>query len=187
MKPLTFNFLDAIRRGILRIFPKSDQIFSQIFVRISSVAIRSINTSSKARYSSALLLGLFFLILVGCSTSRHTTTQLVHDVRTDTLFISNVHYDSIYINRTSDIDRTSDTLTITKTMTEYRYKLLRDTIYKVQRDSIPYQVTITEIKEVTRPLTWFDHLTRFCFVLVFGFLFVSFVSFVFKLKSKIRV
>lgn len=133
------------------------------------------------------------LAMTSCSSTRGIygehgrTTQLVHDVRTDTIYLSNVQYDSIYINRTYDIDRTSDTVTITKTLTEYRYKLLRDTIYKVQRDSIPYRVTITEIKEVTRPLTWFDHLTRFCFVLVFGFLFVSFVSFVFKLKSKIRV
>ena len=126
------------------------------------------------------------LAMTSCSSTK-PVTQLVHDIRTDTLYLSNIQYDSIYINRTSDIDRTRDTVTITKTLTEYRYKLLRDTIYRVQRDSIPYRVTITEIKEVTRPLTWFDHLTRFCFVLVFGFLFVSFVRIVFKLKSKIRV
>ena len=36
---------------------------------------------------------------------------------------------------------------------EYRYKLLRDTVERVKlevvRDSIPYEVRITEVKEVT--------------------------------------
>ena len=78
----------------------------------------------------------------------------------------------------------TDTVFIKDVSVEYRYKLLRDTIYKVERDSIPYQVTVTEIKEITRPLTWYDHLTQSVFWVVIGVLFVLFVRFVFNLKKR---
>ena len=77
-----------------------------------------------------------------------------------------------------------DTVFIKDVSVEYRYKLLRDTTYKVERDSIPYQVTVTEIKEITRPLTWYDHLTRSVFWIVIGILFVQLVRFVFNLKKR---
>ena len=78
----------------------------------------------------------------------------------------------------------TDTLYIKDVSIEYRYKMLRDTIYKTQVDSIPYQVTVTEIKEITRPLTWYDHLTQSVFWVVIGVLFVLFVRFVFNLKKR---
>ena len=48
--------------------------------------------------------------------------------------------------------------------------MLRDTIRIVERDSIPYQVTITVVKEITRPLTWYDHLSRISLWFMIGFL-----------------
>ena len=72
-------------------------------------------------------------------------------------------YDSVYIDRSFDTDRTSDTITVTKTMTEYRYRLLRDTVRIVQRDSIPYEVRITEVKEVRKPPNIFDYLCYLSF------------------------
>ena len=62
----------------------------------------------------------------------------------------------------------TDTLYIKDVSIEYRYKMLRDTIYKTQVDAIPYQVTVTETKEITRPQTWFDHLTRACLWVIIG-------------------
>ena len=44
--------------------------------------------------------------------------------------------------------------------TEYRYKLLRDTLRIVERDSVPYEVVRTETVEVERPLSWFDKMAR---------------------------
>ena len=52
--------------------------------------------------------------------------------------------------------------------TEYRYKLLRDTVRMVERDSIPYEVVRTETREVERPLSWFDKLARAVFWIVTG-------------------
>lgn len=46
---------------------------------------------------------------------------------------------SIYIDRSSDVNRTRDA--ITKTMMEYRYKFLHDTLKVIQRDTIPVEVT----------------------------------------------
>lgn len=79
-----------------------------------------------------------------------------------------MQYGSIYIYKDRYQDRSRDTVYLKDVSFEVRYKLLRDTVKVIQRDSIPYQVTVTEIKEITRPLTWYDHLTRLTFWLVIG-------------------
>ena len=76
----------------------------------------------------------------------------------------------------------TDTLYIKDKSIEYRYKLLRETIKVVQRDSIPYEVTITETKEITRPLTWYDHLSRAILWLNIGFVILLFIRFIRKIK-----
>lgn len=119
--------------------------------------------------------------LVCCSCgSTKVATQLVRDVRVDTVYLSNMQYDSIYIYKDKLTDRSKDTIYVKDMSVEYRYKLLRDTIYKTQVDSIPYQVTVTEVKKITRPLTFYDHLTRLTFWLVVGSL-LSFIAI--KLKN----
>lgn len=118
--------------------------------------------------------------LLGCSSSRQLTTQLVHDVRTDTVYLNSRQYDSIYIYKDRITDRTKDTIYLKDVSVEYRYKMLRDTIKVVQPDSIPYEVTVIETKEITRPLTWYDHLTRLTFWFVIGYL-ISIIAF--KLKT----
>ena len=130
--------------------------------------------------AASLLIACF--IIVGCATPKHVT-QLVRDVHTDTLYLSNIQYDSIYIMQDKLVDRSKDTIYIKDVSVEYRYKLLRDTVYKTQVDSIPYQVTVTEIKEITRPLTWFDHLTRACFWLLLGAVGLYLIRFILKLHK----
>ena len=135
-----------------------------------------------------------FCTFIGCRSAKQTA-QLIREVRTDTLYLSSLQYDSIYIfqERTSDYHMNplnplkpseTDTVFIKDVSVEYRYKLLKDTIRVVERDSIPYQVTITETKEIQRPLTWYDHLTRSVFWIVIGILFVQLVRFVFNLKKR---
>lgn len=114
-----------------------------------------------------VLVLVFVLVLSGCASTRHVT-QLVHDIQRDTIYVSNFQYDSVYVFKDKITDRSRDTLYIREVETEYKYRILRDTILKVQHDSIPYEVTIVETKEITRPLTWFDHLTRFCFWFLIG-------------------
>ena len=121
------------------------------------------------------------LVLTGCATRRQL--QVVDRITHDTLYQSNVHYDSIYIFQHRQLDRSRDTVYLRDVSVEYRYRHLRDTIYKVQHDSIPYQVTVTEVKEITRPLSLFDHLTHFTFWLVVGALLLLIIRVIIRLKK----
>ena len=129
-----------------------------------------------------VLLLLTLLTVYSCSTSRHVT-QLVERTSVDTVYLSNVQYDSIYVFRDRFTDRSRDTIYLRDVSVEYRYRLLRDTVYKVQHDSIPYQVTVTEVKEITRPLTLFDHLTRFTFWFAVGALLTYLIRVIIRLKK----
>ena len=131
------------------------------------------------------------LLISSCGSTK-VTTQTVRESLVDTVYLSNIQHDSIYVYQSHDRDYhpaarplqlgtlqlgtlKPDIVFVKDVSVEYRYKLLRDTIRIIQRDSIPYEVTIVETKEITRPLTWFDHLTRACFWLLIGVLFVLFV------------
>ena len=128
-----------------------------------------------------LLAHLSALVLTGCATRRQL--QVVDRITHDTLYQSNVHYDSIYIFQDRQLDRSRDTVYLRDVSVEYRYRHIRDTIYKVQHDSIPYQVTVTEVKEITRPLSLFDHLTHFTFWLVVGALLLLIIRVIIRLKK----
>ena len=75
------------------------------------------------------------IVTAACSSLRQV--QVVREVSRDTLYLSNVQYDSIYVDNWQLTDRTKDTIYLEKSHIEYRYKLLRDTVYKVQIDTIP--------------------------------------------------
>lgn len=120
-------------------------------------------------------------ILVCCSCgSTKVASQTVEHMHKDTVYLSNVQYDSIYIYKDKLTDRTRDTIFVKDASIEYRYKMLRDTVRIVQKDSIPYEVTVIETKEITRPLTFYDRLTHTTFWLVIGAL-LMFVYF--KLRT----
>ena len=128
-----------------------------------------------------LLALLSALVLTGCATRRQL--QVVERTSVDTVYLSNVQYDSIYIFQDRQLDRSRDTVYLRDVSVEYRYRHIRDTIYKVQHDSIPYQVTVTEVKEITRPLSLFDHLTHFTFWLVVGALLLLIIRVIIRLKK----
>lgn len=128
-----------------------------------------------------LLALLSALVLTGCATRRQL--QVVDRITHDTLYQSNVQYDSIYIFQDRQLDRSRDTVYLRDVSVEYRYRHLRDTIYKVQHDSIPYQVTVTEVNEITRPLSLFDHLTHITFWLVVGALLLLIIRVIIRLKK----
>lgn len=116
-----------------------------------------------------LIIAITCLAMCSCAIPRNVT-QLVEHTSVDTIYLSTQQYDSIYIYKDRVTDRSKDTVFLKDVSIEYRYKLLRDTVKVIQRDSIPYEVTITEIKEITRPLTLYDRLCRMCFWFLIGFL-----------------
>lgn len=127
---------------------------------------------------------LTVLTVYSCATPSHTT-QLVRGIQRDTIYISNVRRDSAYLNHERFVDRSSDTVYIKDVSVEYKYRLLHDTVRIVQKDSIPYEVIVVKTKEISRPLTWYDHLTRAIFWLLCGVLFVQFVRLVVILKKRV--
>ena len=133
------------------------------------------------------IISALIALMTACGASKHVT-QLVEHAQKDTVSLNSKQYDSIHIIKEQDKDYhrgnpssltshpSPDTVFLKDKSIEYRYKLLRDTIKVVQRDSIPYEVTITETKEITRPLTWFDRVCRFTFF----FLLVVILCFIYQ-------
>lgn len=84
------------------------------------------------------------IVTAACSSLRQV--QVVERVSRDTLYLSNVQYDSIYVYQNHLTDRSRDTIYVKDVQYEYKYKFLRDTIYRVQIDTIPVIREVEVIK-----------------------------------------
>ena len=84
------------------------------------------------------------IVLTGCATTRQV--QVVERVSRDTLYLNHIQYDSIYIDNWQLTDRSRDTIYVEKVRLEYKYKFLRDTVYRVQIDTIPVIKTVEVVK-----------------------------------------
>ena len=107
----------------------------------------------------AFILFLFLLLLLSsCRTASNTTAiGPVHSATHDTLWLSRVKYDSVYIDRWQRIERKADTVFYDRVKTEFRYRLLRDTVYKTRTDTVPVvkQVPVVRNERYTPPFTKF--------------------------------
>ena len=106
----------------------------------------------------AFILFLFLLLLSSCKTTSNTTAIVpVHSATHDTILLSKVKYDSVYIDRWQRIERKADTVFYDRVKTEFRYRLLRDTVYKTRTDTIPVvkQVPVIRKERYTPPFTKF--------------------------------
>ena len=106
-----------------------------------------------------LFLFLFLLLLLSsCKTTSNTTAIVpVHSATHDTIFLRKLKYDSVYIDRWQRIERKADTVFCDRAKTEFRYRLLRDTVYKTRTDTIPVvkQVSVIRKERYTPPSTKF--------------------------------
>lgn len=107
----------------------------------------------------AFILFLFLLLLLSsCKTASNTTDIVpVHSATHDTILLRKVKYDSIYIDRWQRIERKADTVFYDRVKTEFRYRLLRDTVYKTRTDTIPVvkQVPVVKKERYKPPFTKF--------------------------------
>ena len=104
--------------------------------------------------------------------SEHSAQQqMAHD----TLYLTQLRYDSIFVERDRSIDRTTDTIRIVDHQKEYRYRLVHDTTYIAHTDTLYRDVE--KVKEVKvksikpRSRTWFDYLAYSSLLLVLAYLF----------------
>ena len=100
-----------------------------------------------------LFLLLVAFTLIGCATSKQAT-QVVESSLRDTIYLNKVVYDSIYIDNWHHTYLKADTVVVEKTKYEYRYKVLRDTVYKARIDSVPVIREVEVVREVRR-VPWY--------------------------------
>ena len=89
-------------------------------------------------------------------------------MHTDTVYITSQQYDSIYIYNDKTLDRTKDTVYLRELSTEYRYKLLRDTLRIIETDTIyiPYGVKVADNSKDKSFLPRFSELAKSAFLVV---------------------
>ena len=103
--------------------------------------------------------GLFcFLFVVactlfGCATSR-PTSQVVEASLRDTVYVNKVLYDSVYIDNWYYTYHKADTVVVEKSKLEYRYKVMRDTVFRARIDSVPVIREVEVVREV-RHVPWY--------------------------------
>lgn len=125
------------------------------------------------RVTAALLMAAIVSTTMSCAGQRRAAdagipgSGAVRALR-DSVRVTDIHYDSVYIYRDRLTDRTADTVYLRDERVEYRYRLLRDTVRLVRTDSIPYPVTVTEVRQVPRPRGVLDVAAYCCLGLVAG-------------------
>ena len=100
-----------------------------------------------------LILLVVACTLIGCATSRQATQVAVASAH-DTVYFNKVLYDSIYIDSWHHTYQKADTVVVEKTKLEYRYKLLRDTVFMARIDSVPVIREVEVVREVRR-VPWY--------------------------------
>ena len=107
------------------------------------------------------------LLVAGCGTHRTAVTAVpVETVVRDTVQLSSMRYDSIFVSNDVYTDRSRDTILMRERTIEHRYRVLRDTVRLVRRDSVPYEVRVTEYRDVPRRRSLFDYVAYAVLVLV---------------------
>lgn len=91
-------------------------------------------------------------MLTGCKTRE----RIVEHVRTDTLVQLRHHRDSIYVHDSTYVRECGDTLYIERWHTAWRDRVQTDTVRVSHTDSVPVPYTVEVVKEVERPLTWWQ-------------------------------
>ena len=97
------------------------------------------------------VLATTLLALASCRSSQVATVATVFR---DTVQTALWHYDSIYIDRFVKQDLRHDTILLTDHKTEYRYKVIRDTLHTVRTDSVPYPVRVVETHTLHKVPPW---------------------------------
>ena len=107
------------------------------------------------------------LLVAGCGTHRTAVTTVpVETVVMDTVRLSSMRYYSIFVSNGVYTDRSRDTVLVRERTIEHRYRVLRDTVRLVRRDSVPYEVRVTEYRDVPRRRSLFDYVAYAVLVLV---------------------
>lgn len=127
-----------------------------------------------------ILLFAAVALLTGCKTRE----RIVERVRTDTLIQLRHERDSIYLHDSTYVRERGDTLYIERWHTACRDRVRTDTVRVSHTDSVPVPYAVEVIKEVDRPLTWWQRVRiGFANVAIFAAVLLILVALV-KIKIK---
>lgn len=109
-----------------------------------------------AAYGCATYALMLVLLVVGCVLFGSCTTTeyvVVPEHHADTIIVSNIQRDSIYVHDSVSVAQQGDTVTIEKWHTKYVEREVHDTCYQSHTDTIakPYPVEVKVEKELS---TW---------------------------------
>ena len=127
----------------------------------------NINPSNSFCVITLLIILMIALMgLMSCST--HRVVEQVKEMHKDTVYVTSLQYDSIYIYNDKTLDRIKDTVYLRELSTEYRYKLLRDTLRIIESDTIyiPYGVKVADNGKDKSFLPRFSELAKAAFLVV---------------------
>ena len=111
------------------------------------------------------VMAITLLALASCRSSQVATVEKVfHDTVQTALW----HYDSVYIDRFVKQDLRHDTILLTDHKTEYRYKVIRDTVHTARSDSVPYPVRVVETHTLHKVPPWMYLIIGALFVMLSG-------------------
>ena len=99
---------------------------------------------------------IYILAAVALLTGCKTRERIVEHVRTDTLIQLRHERDSIYLHDSTYVRDRGDTLYIERWHTAWRDRVRTDTVRVSHTDSVPVPYTVEVVKEVERPLTWWQ-------------------------------
>ena len=104
------------------------------------------------------LLAIAIVVLLGWLLTGCTTTKYVPVVehRTDTLLKYSSIRDSIYVHDSIHVREKGDTVLIDRWHTRWRDRWQHDTLYVSKTDSVPHPYPVEVVKEVEKPLTWWQ-------------------------------
>lgn len=141
--------------------------------------------------SGVCVAAAFVLLLVLCALTSCTSTKYitVPETHTDTLYISKMQRDSIWLHDSIHITerQQGDTffVEVAKWNTKYIERIQTDTLIEHRTDSIPYPVEF--IKEVPRELTWWQKMRMRCGEASLTFLFIYIIYSIYKIKRRIFI
>ena len=96
------------------------------------------------------------LLLAGCKSVQQTVEVPVYIH--DTAYTVKVQHDSTYIDRWHTIEVKGDTVYVRDSHMSVTYRTITDTAYKYIEK--PVTVTVEQIKEVAKPLSWWERTQR---------------------------
>lgn len=120
------------------------------------------------------------VLLTACATRTKVVT--VQTSRTDTAYVRQLQHDSIWLHDSIYVEK-GDTLRIERWHTKYVESIRRDTVYRSKTDSVPIPYPVEVIKEVEKPLSWWQKFRMTLGTIALGAVGVGIVLLIFKVKK----